>query len=244
MKKQKGQMIIMLAVLLVLGVGYLALRQYNKVQSEKEPEVEGEVLVSLEKDDIIRFSFDYEGTDYTYEKEDGIWYYAADNTLNLTQTRLNTMAGRVADLTASNTITGVTDFSQYGLDEPSKTFTFETASESYTFNVGDYNDMASVYYICEPGSDTVYTVSSITVTQFNFDVTEIVEEEESTEAAETTEETVAESEEADVTEETESGSEVAEGESETAETEALTETAEVETETSENESTEQTETKE
>ena len=221
MKKQKGQMIIMLAVLLVLGVGYLALRQYNKAQSEKEPEVEGEVLVSLEKDDIIRFSFDYEGTDYTYEKEDGTWYYAADNTLNLTQTRLNTMAGRVADLTASNTITGVTDFAQYGLDEPSKTFTFDTGSESFTFNVGDYNDMASVYYICEPGSDTVYTVSSITVTQFNFDVTEIVEEEESTEAAE----------------ETESGSEVAE-------TEGATETSETETTISGTESAVETETKE
>ncbi|MBQ8230316.1 MAG: DUF4340 domain-containing protein [Lachnospiraceae bacterium] len=221
MKKQKGQMIIMLAVLLVLGVGYLALRQYNKVQSEKEPEVEGDVLVSLEKDDIIRFSFDYEGTDYTYEKEDGTWYYAADNTLNLTQTRLNTMAGRVADLTASNTITGVTDLAQYGLDEPSKTFTFDTGSESFTFNVGDYNDMASVYYICEPGSDTVYTVSSITVTQFNFDVTEIVEEEESTEAAE----------------ETESGSEVAE-------TEGATETSETETTISGTESAVETETKE
>ena len=97
------------------------------------------------------------------------------------------MAGRVAALTVGNTITGVTDFAQYGLEEPSKTFTFETASQSYTYNVGDYNDMASVYYICEPGSDTVYTVSSITVTQFNFDVTEIVEEEESTEATETTE---------------------------------------------------------
>lgn len=124
--------------------------------------------------------------------------------------------GSVKVLTASNTITGVTDFAQYGLDEPSKTFTFETASQSYTFNVGDYNDMASVYYICEPHSDTVYTVSSITVTQFNFDVTEIVEEEESTEI---TEETTAESEEAEGTEETESGSEVAEGGSETAETE-------------------------
>ena len=124
--------------------------------------------------------------------------------------------GSVKVLTASNTITGVTDFAQYGLDEPSKTFTFETASQSYTFNVGDYNDMASVYYICEPHSDTVYTVSSITVTQFNFDVTEIVEEEESTEI---TEETTAESEETEGTEETESGSEVAEGGSETAETE-------------------------
>lgn len=187
MKKQKGQLIIMLALLLVLGVGYLALRQYNKVQSGKEPEAEGDVLVTLEKDDIIRFSFDYNGTEYTYEKEDGTWYYADDCTLTLTQTRLNTMAGRVAALTVGNTITGVTDFAQYGLEEPSKTFTFETASQSYTYNVGDYNDMASVYYICEPGSDTVYTVSSITVTQFNFDVTEIVEEEESTEATETTE---------------------------------------------------------
>ena len=121
------------------------------------------------------------------------------------------MAGRVAGLTADNTITGVTDFAQYGLDEPFKTITFETASESYTFNVGDYNDMASVYYICEPDSDTVYTVSSIMVTQFNFDVEDIAEEEESTEI---TEETEAESEETEVTE-TESETVEIEGSEET-----------------------------
>ncbi len=193
MKKQAKQMIILLVVLVLLAGVYLGLHRYNQVQSKKPAEEEGKKIVSLEEDAVIRFTYEYEDVEYTYEKKDDTWYYTEDPELTLTQYHLTNIAGKMEDMTAEDTITGVTDMEQYGLAQPSRTFSFETATESYAFCVGDYNDFTGMYYICKPGENTVYTVNAATVTCMNLDVMDIVEEEESTETeateseAETTE---------------------------------------------------------
>ena len=185
MKKQGKQMIIMLVVLVLLVGGYLGLRRYNEVQSAKAVEEEVDYIVSLEEDSVIKFTYEYEETEYTYEKKEDIWYYTGDPELTLTQYRLTNIAGKMEEMIVQDTIAGVTDMEQYGLAEPARTFSFETATERYEFYVGDYNDFTGMYYICKPGENTVYTVNAATVTCMNLNVTEIVEEEESTETEST-----------------------------------------------------------
>lgn len=185
MKKQKLQLVILVVLLAALAGGYFGLKQYNKAQSEKPQETEGEVIVSVAAEDITKFSYDYEDNNYAYEKEDGTWYYTLNHSLNLTQYRIENMLSNVAEIVASQVIEGVTDMSQYGLDDSSRTISFETAGESYIFKVGDYNSMASVYYICKPSGTTVYCVPAMTVNAFNTDVLELVEEEEETSGTET-----------------------------------------------------------
>ncbi len=181
MKKQRKQLIVLLAVLVLLGGGYLGLRQYNKVQSEKSTKENGNTIVALEPGSIIKFAYDYEGTEYAYEKKDDVWYHCADLTKDLIQYRLTSIVDKMEKLTVEDTLTGVSDMGQYGLEEPSRTFSFETAEESYEFYVGDYNEITRTYYICRPGEDVVYTVTADTVNSMNLDVTEIVKEEESAE---------------------------------------------------------------
>lgn len=191
MKKQKMQLLLLLAALVLLGGGYLGLKRYNSVQEEKEAEPEGEALVSLKEDEIIRFSYEYNDVEYSYEKDGDTWYYTPDKSLNLTQYRLNTIVSKLAGLRAQETITDVKDMSQYGLDKPSRTFSFDTEAESYVFYVGDYNSVTDTYYMCKPSGDTVYTVETTSITVLNLDVADIVEEEETAEetAQETAEET-------------------------------------------------------
>ena len=219
MKKQKIQMLVLLAILVVLAAGFLGIRQYNQMQSEEPQEETGITVVDIAVEDIVRFSYDYEDVTYTFEKEEDTWYAAEDHSLNLVQTSVNSMITDVGPLVAEQVIENVTDMSQYGLAQPSRTISFETASESYIFYVGDFNDVSSVYYLCRPSETTVYVVPALTVNRFNRTLEELVEEEESTETAtETseTEETVTE------TEETVTETETAE---ETQETVAETETA-------------------
>ena len=178
MKKQRIQLVILIIVLIVLAGGYFGLKQYNKAQSEKTQDAEGEAIVAANAEDIVKLAYDYEDNNYEYEKEDGTWYYAPNHSLNLTQYRLDNMAETLAGLTAMETIEDVTDMSQYGLDEPSRTLSFETSGESFIFNVGDYNEIAGVYYICRPAATTVYAVKSSDITAFNVDVMDMVEEEE------------------------------------------------------------------
>ncbi len=53
----------------------------------------------------------------------------------------------------------------------------ETAQGTYTYNVGDYNSVGSVYYICEPDSNTVYAVTTSFRTGMDYSLEELLEEE-------------------------------------------------------------------
>ena len=220
MKKQKIQMLVLLAILVVLAAGFLGIRQYNQMQSEEPQEETGITVVDIAAEDIVRFSYDYEYVTYTFEKEEDTWYAAEDHSLNLVQTSVNSMITDVAPFIAEQVIENVTDMSQYGLAQPARTISFETASESYIFYVGDFNDVSSVYYLCRPSETTVYVVPALTVNRFNRTLEELVEEEE--ESTETATETSETEETVTETEETVTETETAE---ETQETVAETETA-------------------
>ncbi len=61
MKKQGRNFIILAAVLAVLTAGYFLLVRYNENREEQESDqVDGEVLVEMDRDDILRFSYVYE----------------------------------------------------------------------------------------------------------------------------------------------------------------------------------------
>ena len=204
MKKQGRNLIVLVAVLAVLTAGYFLLTRYNKKQQEQESDqADGEVLVEMDRDDILRFSYVYEGETYVFEKReitvesteagdnDGSqsgsesveptvesrWVYVADPSLNLMQSRINTMAGKFTRIIARQTITDVTDLSQYGLEEPCNVVHCETAQGACTYNVGDYNSVGSVYYICEPDSHTVYAITTSFRTGMDYSLEELLEEE-------------------------------------------------------------------
>lgn len=177
MKKQRIQLLLLLAVLAVLAGGFFGLKQYNKMQAEKPEEVDDTImLVDISEKNVIRFAYDYEGETYTFEKEDDIWYYTEDRSLDIIQYRMTSMLSNVAPLQVSDVIENVTDMTQYGLKEPSRVIQYETASQSHIFYVGDYNSLADVYYICAPSGTTVYTVSTQVVNGFNYTLDELVEE--------------------------------------------------------------------
>ena len=174
MKKQKIQLIVLLAVLVLAGGGYFGLKMYNDAQKALGSVPKGDLLFNITKDEVIEFHFDHDGVDYTYVKVDGTWYPSTDLTLDIVQSRMMTASERFQNLASQATIEGVTDFAQYGLAEPAKKFGFKTADESYEFLVGNQNRVTGHYYICELGSNTVYTVEAINITQFGFTVEDVI----------------------------------------------------------------------
>lgn len=192
MKNQSKQLMILLLILVFLIAGFFGLKQYNKVQSEKPQEDDTITVIDVAKEDVVKFSYDYEGVTYSFEKEDDVWYYADDHSITLNQNSINAMVNRIAPLTAQQVIKDVTDMTQYGLDEPAKRIQFETTTASYIVELGNFNDVASVYYAKLPSESTVYTVMSPVMTVFNRDLEDLIEEVEETDE-ETAEESEAES---------------------------------------------------
>ena len=227
MKKKQRQMIGMLLALVVLAAAFLGIRQYNKNASSAASTTEDtqETVLDVSSDDITSFRYVYEGETYSFEKEDGTWYYADDHSLNLKQERIKAMILKVAPLKVNQVIENVTDMSQYGLTNPERTIQYETADRSVIINVGNLNSMTSQYYIAFPSEMTVYAVTTNVVTGFNYTLDDLVEVEKTTEEtaeAESTETVETEGETSENVAETETASSGTEGaENETAATETM-----------------------
>ena len=183
-------MIGMLLALVVLAAVFPGIRQYNKntVSATSTTEDTQETVLDVNSDDITSFCYVYEGETYAFEKEDETWYYADDHSLNLNQDRIKTMILKVAPLKADQVIENVTDMSQYGLADPERTIQYETADRSVIINIGNLNSMTSQYYIAFPSEMKVYVVTTNVVTGFNYTLEDLVEEEDSTDVAEESQE--------------------------------------------------------
>lgn len=176
MKKQKKQLLILIVVLFVVGMALYGVNHYNQVQSQIPEEDTDIVLVDVTMDDVCRLTYDYNGEHNTLVKKEDVWYDEEDESLSLNQTLVENMLVSIAPLKAVSQIEGVTDLEQYGLKNPERTIVFETQDGTiHQYQVGDYNSVSSVYYLKEADNDTVYVVSSVTVTRFNKTLEDIVE---------------------------------------------------------------------
>ena len=190
MKKQKKQFILLVIVLVVVIGAYFGAEAYVDFVEQKEAEQEllSKVYVTnLEEASIQSITYDYNGATYSFVKQDDIWVYAEDSSLSITQSYIESMASKAAQMEAQSMIKDVTDLAQYGLEEPSETVCFATEDGEYELLVGDYNSMSSIYYVCD-AADTgvVYAVDSSDLSSFNYALEDLIEEEETTET-ETTE---------------------------------------------------------
>lgn len=172
MKKSIRLFILILVFLVLLGIVF-GLQRNNEDESNTVTDTQITVL-DVKKEDVIRITYEYEGETYTFEKEEGTWYYAPDHSLDVTQLFINSMAGILAPLRAEQSIENVSDMAQFGLAEDVRTVQFETADASYSIEIGAYNSLSDVYYIRKPSENTVYVVSSITVAAFDKSLEDVV----------------------------------------------------------------------
>ena len=177
MKKKKNSLIAMAVVLILLVAAFIGIKQYNKVQANKEPEDTSTFAVNdLIADDITTVSYSYEGETFDFVKDGDTWYAVSDRELSLTQYRIKALATYMAPLTAERQIDDISDLAEYGLKLPSQTITVSTGSEEFTINVGDYNSLTDKYYVAIPGENRVYMVDSYTIGRYQVTLEDLIDE--------------------------------------------------------------------
>lgn len=194
MKKQKMQLFILLAALLIAVGGYFGLKYLNGRTSDSQAATSDVTVLALSVDDITGFSYDYEGTTYSFVKDGDNWLYEGDQTLDLDESQVSSLLGNVVNISSEQEITDVEDLKQYGLASPQRTVTLETADTSYSLQFGDYNSIISKYYLKLDGGETVYTTSGYHYTSFDTTPEElaVVEENDAVEESDVTVESVTE----------------------------------------------------
>lgn len=227
MKKQKIQLLVLLAVCVLCVGGYFLIRSHDFETKEELPEVS---VTDFNKDDVTELTVSGDNALKLVKGGDSVWTEASIPEEPIQQESVNMLLSEIDNITTSETvIESPEDLSQYGLDEPFRTIT-ATLSDgtTVTIHAGAKSDLLSKYYVKTEGSETVYMVDSYIVEDFAKTPQELIEEEttETESAVET--ETAAEAESVTEAAETETAETETASETESAiETETVTETESV-----------------
>lgn len=174
MRKQKIQLVVLLAAFLLFALGFYAAKRISAREEEKERVKEaGEyTALSFDADDLVKLEIEREKGNLELDFHEGKWSFVKDIKLEMEEQdeeektyEVNTsvadeLRDTLANLTSQNEIAAGEDESEYGLDKPAMTITVTLSDGAeHSVEVGSLNSMLQAYYIRVDHSDTLYTMS-------------------------------------------------------------------------------------
>jgi len=182
MNKKAIQLIVLIAVLALLVVGYLVIstlvsdgqKGLDASAGEGTTALSTYNICTVDQTTVHTISCSLSGTEYRYTlKADATgWEWSEDPALPLDNVFFANMVLACTDLTSTVCLTGVdeqTALTEYGLD-PASTIHFEDeVNGAQTFRIGVYNSFNNMYYFCRDNDpSTVYMVDATLPLQFLF----------------------------------------------------------------------------
>lgn len=174
MRKQKIQLVVLLAAFLLFALGFYAAKRISAREEEKERAKEaGEyTALSFEADDLVKLEIEREEGNLELDFHEGKWSFVKDINLEMEEQNeeekgygvnasvADELRDTLANLTSQNEIAAGEDESEYGLDKPAMTITVTLSDGAeHSVEVGSLNSMLQAYYIRVDHSDTLYTMS-------------------------------------------------------------------------------------
>lgn len=158
--KRKTRVIALCAVLLC-AVGITV--AVSLMEKEREDIAEsGEVVFSLPVDEVDALAWTYtdgegEKQSFSFTKGDG-WIWDEDADFPADGELLDSLLERFASLQAAFVIENVTDYAQYGLDEPQCTIDITAWETAYEISLGNFSELDGQRYL-SLGDGSVYLVN-------------------------------------------------------------------------------------
>lgn len=161
--KKKGALAVLLGVLVVLLILYFALQSMNRRQSKKEQAKENSISVTdFDPDSIVAVSYDMGSGERAFEKQDDTWVYTPDPDFPLKQSFPEQIAEDMGELKADRELVDGDSLEDYGLEDPAYTVKL-TGSDGTVTEIYYGNAVDDCYYVTVNDKETVYTVSSSSV---------------------------------------------------------------------------------
>ena len=155
MKRYK-RVLILAAVLVVACIATFALSQYEEEQEQIR--TSDEIIMQIPSENVLSVSWDYSGGGgLAFNKTDDGWKYQDDEAFPVSEEKVMDILEHFESYGVTFVIEDVTDYSQYGLDEPECTLHLATAERSYDIKMGDFSKMDEQRYI-DIGDGNVYLV--------------------------------------------------------------------------------------
>lgn len=97
------------------------------------------------------------------------WCFAGETDTAADGSAISSFLSNICALTAKQEIPDVENPEDYGITDNSDTITLQLADDLYVFRLGDYNSLASGYYITMNDNGSVYLIDSTTYYLLNKD---------------------------------------------------------------------------
>ena len=169
--KRAKRIYLLLGVLVLVCAAAFGVMQYEE---EKEQIANSdEIVLEVESDTVESLSWEYDTESLAFHKDE-IWYYDNDETFPVDEEKIDALLAHFQALGASFIIEEVTDYAQYGLDNPVCTIHLTTADTSYEILLGDYSTMDSQRYV-SIGDGNVYLVSDDPLEDFSVTLRDLID---------------------------------------------------------------------
>ena len=150
--KRAKRLYILFGVLVAVCIATVCVLQYD--QKQEEIQTSGESILAVDADTVSALDWETETASLAFHK-DGSWLYDEDEAFPVSEEKISDLLAEFEDFRAAFVIENVTDFAQYGLDEPVCTIDITTSDTSYEIQLGDYSSMDSQRYV-SIGDGNVY----------------------------------------------------------------------------------------
>ena len=156
MKRYK-RVIILAAVLVVACIATFALTRYEEKQENIR--TSDEIIMQIPSENVLSVSWEYSGGgSLAFHKTDAGWIYQDDEAFPVSEAKIMDILEHFESYGVTFVIDDVTDYAQYGLDDPECTLHLATETRSYDIKMGAFSTMDEQRYI-SIGDGKVYLVS-------------------------------------------------------------------------------------
>lgn len=165
---------LLLGVLAVVCAAAFAVTRYQAEQ-ERISNTD-EVVLEIDPDTVDSLSWSCEEESLAFHK-DGSWLYDEDSAFPVDEDKVRLLLEDFQALGASFIIEEVTDYAQYGLDDPVCTIDITAGDTAYQITLGDYSTMDSQRYL-SIGDGNVYLVEDDPLEDFDIPLSEMIDNDE------------------------------------------------------------------
>lgn len=147
--------IILIVVLITACMATFALSQYE----EKQEQIKSSdaILLEIPCDTVQTLAWEYEGSSFSFHKENDGWLYDADTAFPVNEEKINSILSVFESFGVAFIIETVEDFNQYGLKEPVCTMQLSTEETQVTIQLGNFSKLDEQRYV-SIGDGNVYLV--------------------------------------------------------------------------------------
>lgn len=172
--KRAKRLYILFGVLVAVCIATVCVLQYD--QKQEEIQTSGETILTVDADTVSALDWETETASLAFHK-DGSWLYDEDEAFPVSEEKISDLLAEFEDFRAAFVIEDVTDFAQYGLDEPVCTIDITTSDASYEVQLGDYSSMDSQRYV-SIGDGNVYLAVSDPLDSFDLQLSDMIAHDE------------------------------------------------------------------